>query len=179
MVSNSVWPYRRQATRLPRPWDYPGKNTGVGCHFLLQCVNVKSESEVAQLCPTCSNPMNCSLPAPPSMGFSRQEYWSGLPSPFPTDRLDASCSRIGSARAWGGKEKSNNNHLTISITVNLQFPFKTPLLLLGELTGNLYKILLCPSTFQAEIIFPKGNKIFCWCQTSWAHTGVWYTVYVW
>ena len=48
--------------RLPRPWDFPGKNTGVGCHFLLRCMKVKSESEVAQLCPTLSNPMDCSLP---------------------------------------------------------------------------------------------------------------------
>ena len=55
-------PHRRQPTRLPRPWDSPGKNTGVGCHFLLQCMKVKSESEVAQSCPTLSNPMDCSLP---------------------------------------------------------------------------------------------------------------------
>ena len=53
-----VW----QPTRFPRPWDSPGKNTGVGCHFLLQCMKVKSESEVAQLCPTLSDPMDCSLP---------------------------------------------------------------------------------------------------------------------
>ena len=49
-------------TRLLRPWDSPGKNTGVGCHFLLQCVEVKSESEVAQSCPTFRDPMDCSLP---------------------------------------------------------------------------------------------------------------------
>ena len=59
---NSVRPHRRQPTRLPRPWDSPGKNTGVGCHFLLQCMKVKSESEVAESCPTLSNPMDCSLP---------------------------------------------------------------------------------------------------------------------
>ena len=47
VMSNSVWPHRRQPTRLPHPWDSPGKNTGVGCHFLLQCIKVKSESEVA------------------------------------------------------------------------------------------------------------------------------------
>ena len=61
-MSNSVWPHRWQPTRLPRPWDSPGKNTGVGCHFLLQCMKVKSESEVAQSCPTPSDPMDCSLP---------------------------------------------------------------------------------------------------------------------
>ena len=54
--------HRRQPTMLPCPWDSPGKNTGVGRHFLLQCMKVKSESEVAQLCPTLSDPMDCSLP---------------------------------------------------------------------------------------------------------------------
>ena len=48
--------------RLPRPWDFPGKNTGVGCHFLLQCMKVKSESEVAQSCPTLRDSMDCSPP---------------------------------------------------------------------------------------------------------------------
>ena len=61
-MSNSVWPHRRQPTRLPHPWDSPGKNTGVGCHFLLQWMKVKSESEVVQSCPTLSNAMDCSLP---------------------------------------------------------------------------------------------------------------------
>ena len=61
-MSDSVWPLRWQSTRLPCPWDSPGKNTGVGCHFLLQCMKVKSESEVAQSCPTLSYPMDCSLP---------------------------------------------------------------------------------------------------------------------
>ena len=61
-MSNSVQPQRQQPTRLPHPWDSPGKNTGVGCHFLLQCIKVKSESEVAQLCLTLSDPMDCSPP---------------------------------------------------------------------------------------------------------------------
>ena len=130
-MSDSVRPQRQQPTRLPCPRDSPGKNTGVGCHFLLQCMKVKSESEVAQLCLTPSDAMDCSPPgstvhgifqarvlewgaiafsnawkwkvkvkslsrvrllvtpwtvahqAPPSMGFSRQEHWSGVPSPFP------------------------------------------------------------------------------------------------
>ena len=60
-MSDSVRPHRRQPTRLPRPWDSPGKNTGVGCHFLLQRMKVKGESEVAQSCPTLSDPMDCSL----------------------------------------------------------------------------------------------------------------------
>ena len=61
-MSDSVRPPRWQPTRLPRPWDSPGKNTGVGCYFLLQCMKVKSESEVAQSCPTLPDPMDCSLP---------------------------------------------------------------------------------------------------------------------
>ena len=61
-MSNSVRPHRQQPTRLPCPWDSPGKNTGVGCHFLLQCRKVKSESEVTQSCPTLCDPMDCSLP---------------------------------------------------------------------------------------------------------------------
>ena len=128
-MSDSVRPHRQQPTRLPRPWDSPGKNSGVGCHFLLQCMEVKSESEVAQSCLTPCDPMDCRLPgssvhgifqarvlelgaiallhgcnkmfmhampnclscvqlfattgtvacqAPLSMGFSRQECWSGL-----------------------------------------------------------------------------------------------------
>ena len=61
-MSDSGQPHRWQPTRLPHPWDSPGKNTGVGCHFLLQRMKVKSESEVAQSCPTLSDPMDCSLP---------------------------------------------------------------------------------------------------------------------
>ena len=68
-MSDSVRPHRWQPTRLPRPWDSPGKNTRVGCHFLLQCMNVKSENEVAQSCPTLSSPMGCSLPGSSAMGF--------------------------------------------------------------------------------------------------------------
>ena len=77
-MSNSVRPHRRQPTRLPHPWDSPGKNTGVGCHFLLQCMKVKSESEVAQSCPTPSDPWTAAYQASSSMGFSRQEYRSGV-----------------------------------------------------------------------------------------------------
>ena len=62
VASDSVRHHRRQPTRRPRPWDSPGKNTGVGCHFLLQCMKVKSESEVAQSCPTLSDPMDSSPP---------------------------------------------------------------------------------------------------------------------
>ena len=71
------------ATRLPRPWDSPGKNTGVGCHFLPQCMEVKSEREVAQSCPTLSDPVDCSLPVSSIHGIFQAKYWSGVPLPSP------------------------------------------------------------------------------------------------
>ena len=82
-VSDSVRPHRQQPTRLLCPWDSPGKNTRVGCHFLLQCMKVKSESEVTQSCLTLRDPMDCSLPSSSIHGISRQEYWSGVPLPSP------------------------------------------------------------------------------------------------
>ena len=74
-----MWPHRRQPTRLPCPWDSPGKNTGMGCHFLLQCMKVKVKSlrRVRLLVTPCT----VAHQAPPSMGFSREEYWSGVPLP--------------------------------------------------------------------------------------------------
>ena len=77
LLNNSVQPHRQQPTRLPHPWDSPGKNTGVGCHFLLQCMKVKSESRVRLL----ATPWTVADQAPPSMGFSRQKHWSGSPVP--------------------------------------------------------------------------------------------------
>ena len=69
------------AHQASHPWDSPGKNTGVGCHFLLQCMKEKSESEVAQSCPSLATPWTAAYQAPPSMGFSRQKYWNGVPLP--------------------------------------------------------------------------------------------------
>ena len=86
VMSDSVRPHRWQPTRLPRPWDSPGKNTGVGCHFLLQCVKVKSLSLVQLL----ATPGTAAHQAPPSMGLSRQEYWSGVPLPSPIIMLQFS-----------------------------------------------------------------------------------------
>ena len=68
-MSDSVQPHRWQPTRLHRPWDSPGENTEVGCHFLLQGMKVKTESEVAQLCLPLSDPMDCSLPGSSTHGI--------------------------------------------------------------------------------------------------------------
>ena len=75
----ALWPHRQQPTRLLHPWDSLGKNTGVGCHFLLQCMKVKSESEVAQSCLTLSDPMDCSLPGSSIHGIFQARVLSGVP----------------------------------------------------------------------------------------------------
>ena len=80
-MSNSVRPHRRQPTRLHHPWDSPGKNTEVGCHFLLQCMKVTSLSHVRLF----ATPWTTAYRAPQSVGFSRQEYWSGVPLPSPCE----------------------------------------------------------------------------------------------
>ena len=79
-MSDSVRPHRRQPTRLPCPWDSPGKNTRVGCHFLLQCMKVKSESEVAQSYPTLCDPMDCSPPGSSIHGIfqARVVEWGAI-----------------------------------------------------------------------------------------------------
>ena len=80
VLSHFVRPHRRQPTRLPRPWDSPGKNTGVGCHFLLQCMKVKSESQVAQSCPTLRDPMDCGPPGSSIYGIfqARVLEWGAM-----------------------------------------------------------------------------------------------------
>ena len=84
-MSDSVRPHRRHPTRPHCPWESLGKNTGVGCQFLLQCmkVKVKSLSRIRLL----ATPWTAADQAPPSIGFSRQEYWSGVPLPSPDTLL--------------------------------------------------------------------------------------------
>ena len=81
-MSDSARPHRQRPTRLCHPWDSPGKNTGVGCHFLLQCMKVKSESEVTQSCPTLLDPTDCSLPGSFVHGIlqARILEWAAMPS---------------------------------------------------------------------------------------------------
>ena len=82
VVSDSVRPHRQQPTRFPRPWDSPGKNTGVGCHFLLQCMKVESEREVAQSFLTLSDPMDYSLPGSSIHGSFQARVLEWVAGPF-------------------------------------------------------------------------------------------------
>ena len=82
-MSDSVRPHRRQPTGLPHLWDFPGKNTGVGCHFLLQCMKVKVKVKSLSRVRLLVTPWTAAYQAPPTMGFSRQEFWNGVPLPSP------------------------------------------------------------------------------------------------
>ena len=112
--SDSVWPHRWQSTRFPHPWVSPGKNTGVGCHFLLGCMKVKSESEVGQSCPTLSDSLDCSLPGSSVHGVfqARQLEWAAISfsrgSSQPRDwtqvsRLEGRCFIIWATRESLGR----------------------------------------------------------------------------
>ena len=81
-AADSVWPRRWQPTRLPRLWDSPTKNTGVGCHFLLRCMKEESESEIAQLCLTLSDPIDCSPPGSSVHGILQARILEGVAIPF-------------------------------------------------------------------------------------------------
>ena len=112
-MSNSVWPHRWQPTRHPHPWDSPSKNTGVGCHFLLQCMKVKSERKVAQSCLTLSDPMDRSLLGSSIHGifqarvlewgaiaFSVMEYYSTIKK----EQNNAICSNMKAAKDYYNRE---------------------------------------------------------------------------
>ena len=107
-MSDSVRPQRRQPTRLPRPWDSPGKNTGVGCHFLLQCMKVKTESEVVQSCPTLSDPMDCSPPGSSIHGIfqARVLEWGAIAFSCETDLVSYKKRCSVSFHSWHWKNIS-------------------------------------------------------------------------
>ena len=95
-MSDSVRPHRRLPTRLPRPWDSPGKNTGMGCHFLLQCMKGKRESEVAQSCRTLRDPMDCSLSGSsiPGIFQTRVLEWGALQTLIQSGSVTQSCPTL-------------------------------------------------------------------------------------
>ena len=130
VVSDSVRPHRRQPTRLPCPWDSPGKNTRVGCHFLLQCMKVKSESEVAQSCLTLCERMDCSTPGFPVLHYlpefakTQRRRWD--PTPILLPRKAHGWRSLVGCSPWGRKESDT--------TEQLHFHFSLPCI--GEGNGN-------------------------------------------
>ena len=132
VVSNSVWSRRRHPTRLRHPWDSPGKNIGVGCHFLLQCKKVKSESEIAQLCPTLSDPMDCSPPGSSIHGifqarvlewgaiaFSELMFWRALNSRL--SRVSEYSNRVRKLRNTSSVFWDSHTHNSIEDVANIIF----------------------------------------------------------
>ena len=139
-MSDSVRPHRRQPTRLPGPWDSPGKNTGVGCHFLLQCMKVKSESEVTQSCPTPSDPMDWSLPGSSVHGIfqARVLEWGAI-------AFSAEFLRQGKYVSHsGGSTHVNLHKANLSLISNFSsFPFWNMVLFLYVLLLHLLLVYVC------------------------------------
>jgi len=102
VVSDSVRPHRRQPNRLLYPWDSPGKNTGVGCHFLLQCMKVKRESEVAQSYLTLSDPMDYSPPGSSIHGIFQARVLEWVAIAFSKEKMGK--YTVSSSEKYSGKE---------------------------------------------------------------------------
>ena len=122
-------PHRQQPTRLSHPWDSLGKNTGVGCHFLLQCMKVKSESEVTLSCPTLSDPMDCSLPGSSIHGIfqARVLEWgaiafsdNGILLSHKKERIWVSSNEVEEPRAYYTEwSKSEREQQILYININI------------------------------------------------------------
>ena len=128
-MSDSLRPHRWQPTRLLRPWDSPGKNAGVGCHVLLQCMKVKSESEVAQSCPTLSDPMDCSPPGSSIYGIfqARVLEWGAIAF----SEIDLSCPKWklfpGTGNSSGGGSSLMGRELPVQAPETVtRWPWHAP-----------------------------------------------------
>ena len=145
MSNDSVQPHRRQPTRLCSPWDSPGKNIGVGCHFLLQCMKVKSQSEVIQSCWTLRDPMDCSLPGSSVPGIFQARVLEWVPLPSPVQLL--SC--VLSLHLCNSRTAARQASLSFSISLCLLKLMSTELVMLSS-----HLILCCPLLLQSSI-FPS------------------------
>ena len=149
-MSDSLWPHRRQPTRLPHPWDSPGKNTGVGCHFLLQFLKVKSESEASQSCPTLSNPMDCGLPGSSVHGIFQAKVLEWLPLP----RLSQSTS-LSSLSHTANSHWLSVLHMVVYILLCSSLHLSHPLLppLCPQLCSLCIHLYCCPANWCISTIF--------------------------
>ena len=148
-MSDSVRPHRRQPTRLPHSWDSPGKNTEVGCHFLFQCMKVKSEREVTQSCPTLSDPMDCSLPGSSVHGIfqARVLEWGAIAfsnCPITSWQIDGeTVEKVSDFILGGSKITADGDH---------SYEIKRCLLLRRKVMTNLGSILK-----STELIFERSQ----------------------
>ena len=143
-MSDSVRPHRQQPTRLPHPLDSPGKNTGVGCHFLLQCMKVKSEREVAQSCPTLRDPMDCSLPGSSVHGIfqARVLEWGAITF----SRKPLTISQI--------------QYIQIQISIQISIKSNMDLISMNQRVSHKLFLLFMTHTFKA-VGHPEGKQKVC------------------
>ena len=165
-MSDSVRPQRRQPTRLPCPWDSPGKNTGLGCHFLVQCMKVKSESEVAQSCLTHSNSMNCSPPGSSTHGIlqARVPEWGAIAF---SAKLGHHCSKCCYMIKMVASDE-NQVLSTSAVVVNIGHTLESPVLWFWA--ASLYRWLhpiAVKSEVWALVIFKDPQLIQLYAH-SWA-----------
>ena len=168
-MSDSVRPHRQQPTRFPRPWDSPGKNTGVGCHFLLQCMKVESESEVAQSCQTLSNPMDCSLPGSSVHGIfqARVLEWGAIAFSGTLQRKKLRLRwKPGAQRKWWCRYL----HPALSPSLHCVFPKPKTLVIRVVGCGAFSILILASSLTKVSAGQPtevnSGKKESPWSETS-------------
>ena len=194
-MSDSVRPQRWQPTRLRRPWGSPGKNTGVGCHFLLQCMKVKSESEVSQSCPTLSDPMDCSPPGFSIHGIcqARVQEWGAIAF----SRMTSTSALLTTPKSLTVTKMVNQKQCSISVGKDLALfsdIFRrrqwhpTPVLLPGKSHGRRSLVGYSPwgreeSDTTEQLHFPfslscigegNGNPLQCSCLENPRDGGAWW-----
>ena len=163
-------PHRQQPTRFPCPWDSPGKNTGVGCHFLLQCIKVKSESEVAQSCPTLRDPMDCSPPGFSAHGIfqARVLEWGAIAF---SDSNNSSVefvknfpSQVRNKRNYSKSvisTKAHNVPQFLARSVNIIFRREDPRLIVGNILGPALPCYLDAGIFLDKLCLAIYRPKFC------------------
>ena len=137
-MSDSVRPHSWQPTRLRSPWDFPSKDTGVGCHFLLQCRKVKSESEVAQSCPTLRDPMDCSLSGSSDHGIFQARVLEWVAIAFSSSSL----------------EKWKWSHSVVSTSA-------TPWTTAHQASLSITNCWSLPKPMSIELVMPSNHLILC------------------
>ena len=148
-MSDSVQPHRWQTTRLPHPWDSPGKNTGVGCHFLLQCVKVKSLSHVRLF----STPLTAAYQAPLSMGFSRQDTGVGC-------HCLLQCMKVKSEREVAQLCPTLHDPMVCSLPgSSVHGIFQARVLKWGAIAFSYMSLQLCPTLCDPIDGRPPGSPV--------------------